>query len=172
VSEVAEIRARTQAPLVLLVEKLTEEQHCQLLDAGADIVLEKPVSPRILTRYSRMLLRRAGTVPASILPSIEVGDVTLDPATRVVRRDGRDPLPLAPLEFRLLYLLMTNPEWVIPVDTIVERVWGYSGDGNRDLVRGLVRRLRRKIEPEPGKHRYIQNVPSVGYRFMSEAIDS
>jgi len=68
--------------------------------------------------------------------------------------------------------LMTNPDWVIPIDTIVERVWGYSGAGNRELVRGLVRRLRRKIEPHPYKHRYIQNTPSVGYRFISEEVET
>jgi DNA-binding response OmpR family regulator len=166
-STVTEIRSTTQAPLVLLVERLAEEQHCELLDAGADIVLERPLSPRLLTRYARMLLRRAGTVPASVLPTIEAGDLTLDPTTRIVRQAGSEPQQLAPLEFRLLYLLITNPDWVIPIDTIVERVWGYSGAGNRELVRGLVRRLRRKIEPDPQRHRYIQNVPGVGYRFMS-----
>lgn len=167
-SAVVELRSMTQAPLVLLGERLTEEQHCELLDAGADIVLERPLSPRLFTRYARMLLRRAGTVPRSILPTIEAGGLTLDPTTRVVRQGDREPQQLAPLEFRLLYLLMTNPDWVIPIDTIVERVWGYSGAGSRELVRGLVRRLRHKIEPEPHKHHYIRNVPSVGYRFISE----
>jgi DNA-binding response OmpR family regulator len=57
---------------------------------------------------------------------------------------------------------------VIPVDVIVERVWGYTGQGSRDLVRGLVSRLRRKIEPNQGEPRFIQNVPGVGYRFSLE----
>jgi DNA-binding response OmpR family regulator len=54
---------------------------------------------------------------------------------------------------------------VAPLDVIVERVWGYTGQGNRELVRGLVSRLRRKVEPDPGAPRFIQNVPGVGYRF-------
>jgi DNA-binding response OmpR family regulator len=166
--EVEEIRTITQAPLLLMVERLTEAEHCALLDAGADIALERPVSPRVLARYARMLLKRAGTVPATVLPTMEVRDISLDPETRKVTRGGGESQRLAPLEFRLLYLLMTNRGHVIPIDTIVERVWGYSGSGNRELVRGLVRRLRHKIEPDPKVHRYIENLPGVGYRFITD----
>ena len=72
----------------------------------------------------------------------------------------------------LLYVLMTNEGQVMPVEELVEKVWGYTGEGNRDLVRGLVRRLRKKIEPEsdrkkPDNH-LIQNLPGVGYRFNVE----
>ena len=77
---------------------------------------------------------------------------------------------LTQLEFRLLYVLMVNQEQVIPVDVIVERVWGYTGQGSRELVRGLVSRLRRKIEPDVRQPRFIQNVPGVGYRFSLEDI--
>jgi DNA-binding response OmpR family regulator len=63
---------------------------------------------------------------------------------------------------------MVNRDQVIPVDTIVERVWGYSGQSSRELVRGLVSRLRRKIEPEPHSPRFIQNIPSIGYLFSLE----
>ena len=167
-SEVNEIRAITQAPLMLMVERFTDAEHCALLDAGADLVMERPVSPRILERYARMLLKRAGTIPASVLPALETQDLSLDPTTRRVKRTGADPVQLTPLEFRLLYLLMTNRGQVIPIDTIVERVWGYSGAGNRELVRGLVRRLRRKIEPDTESHRYIENLPGIGYRFIAD----
>lgn len=167
-SEIEGIRTITQAPLMLLVERLTEADHCALLDAGADLVLERPVSPKLLTRYAQMLLKRAGSVPATVLPSIQAGDLLLDPETRQVSYAGGEPSQLTPLEFRLLYLLMTNQGHVIPIDTIVERVWGYSGSGNRELVRGLVRRLRQKIEPAPDAHQLIENFPGVGYRFMEE----
>jgi DNA-binding response OmpR family regulator len=81
---------------------------------------------------------------------------------------GGEARRLTQLEFRLLYVLMVNRGQVIPVDVIVERVWGYTGQGSRDLVRGLVSRLRRKIEPNQGEPRFIQNVPGVGYRFSLE----
>jgi DNA-binding response OmpR family regulator len=167
VAEVEEVRMFTQAPVILLVERLTEGEHCALMDAGADIVVERPVSSRILVRYARMLLRRAGTVPTTVLPVLEVQDLVLDPDSREISKAGHNPQRLTPLEFRLLYLLMTNVGQVIPIDTIVERVWGYSGEGNRDLVRGLVRRLRLKIEPDPKKAVYIVNIPGVGYRFSA-----
>jgi DNA-binding response OmpR family regulator len=60
---------------------------------------------------------------------------------------------------------MTNRGQVLPNDTIVERIWGYSGEGDRDLVRGLISRLRRKIEVDAEKPRFIQTVPGVGYLF-------
>jgi DNA-binding response OmpR family regulator len=160
-----ETRAVTQAPLLLLGERLSEAEHCALLDAGADLVLERPFSSRLLTRYIRMLLRRAGTIPVSVLPELTGAGLRLDPATRRVSFTDGVTQQLTPLEFRLLYLLMTNQGQVIPADTIVERVWGYSGDGSRDLVRGLVRRLRRKIERDPTKRMCVENIPGVGYRF-------
>ena len=115
-----------------------------------------------------MLLKRAGTIPATVLSTINVRDLSLDPETRRVIQNGSEPKQLTPLEFRLLYLLMSNRGHVIPIDTIVERVWGYSGAGNRELVRGLIRRLRIKIEPDPKRHHYIENLPGVGYRFPAD----
>ncbi len=171
VNQIEAIRQSTQAPVVLVVERLTETEYCTLLDAGADIVLERPVSGRILSRYVRMLLRRAGTIPVTVLPIIEVGGLTLNPATRRVKRPDDKTEQLASLEFRLLYLLMTNRGQVIPIDTIVDRVWGYSREGSSDLVRGLVRRVRLKIEQDPNNPRYIENIPGVGYRFNTSSTD-
>lgn len=162
-----QIRAVSQAPLVVVGESLSEAQHCQLMDAGADLVLARPFSSRLLSRYIRMLLRRAGTVPITVLPELTAAGLTLDPMTRRVSAADGETRQLTPMEFRLLYLLMTNQGQVIPGDTIVERVWGYHGTGNRDLVRGLVRRLRVKLEIGPDGRQYIENIPSVGYRFIS-----
>lgn len=166
VSIVEEIRAITHAPLILLGERLTEGQQCVLLDAGADLILERPISPRIVTRYTHMLLRRTGTVPVSVLPNLEANGLTLDPSTRRTTRPDGESHQLTPLEFRLLYLLMTNRGQVISTEIIVERVWGYSGTGNRNLVRGLVRRLRRKIDPDPTHPHYIETISGIGYRFI------
>jgi len=171
VNQIEAIRQSTQAPVVLVVERLTETEYCALLDAGADIVLERPVSGRILSRYVRMLLRRAGTIPVTVLPIIEVGGLTLNPATRRVKRPDNKTEQLASLEFRMLYLLMTNRGQVIPIDTIVDRVWGYSREGSSDLVRGLVRRVRLKIEQDPNNPCYIENIPGVGYRFNTSSTD-
>jgi two-component system alkaline phosphatase synthesis response regulator PhoP len=113
-----------------------------------------------------MLLKRAGTVPVSVLPSLEANGLAVDPGARRTTTPDGVSHQLTPLEFRLLYLLMTNQGQVISTDIIIERVWGYSSNGNRELVRGLVRRLRRKIDPDPSRRRYIETIPGVGYRFL------
>jgi DNA-binding response OmpR family regulator len=159
------VRSVTEVPLLVLTDPINEDRFCGLLRAGADLVLARPVSPRVLAEYARVILKRAGAVPAFMLPRLDLEEIALDPATRTVLVTGREPRRLTQLEFRLLYVLMTNREQVIPTDAIVERVWGYTGEGDRDLVRGLISRLRRKIEPDPDKPRFIETISGVGYRF-------
>ncbi len=165
VERVALIRTITQVPLLVISEAVSEQQQCAILTARADLVLFRPVSGRILTSYVQVLLRRAGEVPAFMLPLLEWDEIKLDPATRTVVVTDHGTRHLTHLEFNLLYLLMTNQNQVIPVDVIVERVWGYGGKGDRELVRGLISRLRHKLEPEAKHSRFIQTIPGVGYRF-------
>jgi DNA-binding response OmpR family regulator len=115
-------------------------------------------------------MRRVQTVPTFVLPRLNVEEVKLEPDTRTVTVLGQEPSRLTQLEFRLLYVLMINREQVVPVDVIVERVWGYTGQGSRELVRGLVSRLRRKIEPDANAPLFIENVPGIGYRFTLEHV--
>lgn len=159
------VRAVTEVPLLIITEPLEERQLCALLEAGADLLLARPVAPRVLAQYIRTLLRRAGGVPNFVLPQLDLNEIQLDPATRTVTVDGQEPQRLTQLEFRLLYVLMTNRDHVVPTEIIVERVWGYTGEGNRDLVRGLISRVRRKVEPNPDSPRFIQTIPGTGYRF-------
>ena len=162
---VVDIRRAVYTPLFVLAENPTTELHCRLLDAGADLVFTTPASPKIITRYARILLNRSGSIPNVALSEVEAAGMRLIPADRTLVIPGADSQRLTQLEFRLLYVLMTNPGQVIPVEDIVERVWGYDGSGNRDLVRGLVRRLRRKIEREGEGQRYVHNIPGIGYQF-------
>lgn len=163
------LRAVTQVPLLIISEPVWEKQLCALLAAGADLVLLRPVSPRILTQYTRALLRRVGAIPAFVLPQIDLEGVELDPGTRTFTIQGREPCRLTQLEFRLLYVLMTNREHVVPTEILVERVWGYTGEGNRELVRGLISRVRRKVEPNPDNPHFIETIPGVGYRFSLQS---
>lgn len=159
------VRAITQVPLLMLVDTLSEKALCDLLKRGADVVLQRPVSPQVLLAYVQAMMRRSGTIPSFVLPTLALVDITLDPSTRSVRVFNGEPRRLTQLEFRLLYTLMTNRGQVVPLDVIVERVWGYTGEGNQDLVRGLISRLRRKIEPDPEGSHFIETVAGVGYRF-------
>lgn len=160
-----ELRMVTQIPCIVIVEPPPEEELCQLLHVGADLVLSRPVAPRVLSEYVRALMRRLHTVPTFVLPRLNVEEVQLEPDARTVTVLGQEPRRLTQLEFRLLYVLMVNREQIVPVDVIVERVWGYTGQGSRELVRGLISRLRRKIEPDSTTPRFIENVPGIGYRF-------
>lgn len=165
VDGIAALRAVTQVPVLLVVHPPSEERLCELLRAGADLVLTRPVAPRVLAEYVRTLLRRSRVEATTVLPYLDLEEIKLEPATRTVTVLDQGQRRLTQLEFRLLYMLMVNRGQVVPIDLIVERVWGYTGQGSRELVRGLISRLRRKIEPDPRAPRFIQNVPGVGYRF-------
>lgn len=164
-----QVRQVTQAPLLLLCERPTQQESMEALLAGADLVLARPVSPQILAAQITALLRRANMVPAFVLPTLQSNTLALEPSTRTITVGSSEPKRLTQLEFRLLYVLMSNPGHVLPTDLIVEKVWGYSGEGNRDLVRGLVSRLRKKIEPNPESPIFLETHSGIGYRFIHQA---
>lgn len=167
-SQVQRVRADTVAPLISIVGAVDEALHYSLLEAGADLVVARPYSARLLIAEVRALLRRAGSVPLFSLPNLSLAGLTLDTATRTVEAGGRPSQRLTHLEFRLLYTLMLHRDHVLSTETIVERVWGYSGRGDRSLVRGLVSRLRSKVEADPRNPSYIVTIPGVGYSFREE----
>lgn len=168
-AHVRRIRADTEVPLVMILRPIDEDLHYDLLQAGADLILARPYSTRLLIAQVQALMRRAGSVPLFSLPTLSQDGLTLDAAARTVQVAGRSPRRLTHLEFRLLYTLMSNRGQILPVEVIVERVWGYTGQGDKELVRGLVSRLRAKVEPEPRSPRYIRTVPGVGYAFDPES---
>jgi DNA-binding response OmpR family regulator len=159
------IRADTPVPVILIVDRLDEDAHSALLNAGADTVLLRPFSARLLIAQIQALLRRAGSVPLFSLPTLRQAGLTLDAVNRTVEVSGYRLRRLTHLEFRLLYTLMSHRGQVLPSEVIVERVWGYSGRGDKELVRGLVSRLRTKVEPEPRNPQFIRTVPGLGYSF-------
>jgi DNA-binding response OmpR family regulator len=165
IAHVRRIRSETEVPIVVVVDDTREDIHYDLLQIGADLVIARPFSARLLIAQLRALLRRAGNVPLSSLPTLSLGGLTLDPAARTVQVADQRPRRLTHLEFRLLYTLMIHHGQTLSSELIVERVWGYTGQGDKELVRGLVSRLRSKIEPEPRSPRYIITSPGVGYAF-------
>ena len=164
-AHVRRTRTETPVPIVVITNPLDEDVHHALLEGGADLVICRPFSARLLIAQVQALMRRAGTVPLFSLPTLSQAGLTLDAANRTVEVAGWRSRRLTHLEFRLIYTLMTHRGQVLPPEVIVERVWGYSGRGDKELVRGLVSRLRAKVEPEPKKPRFIRTVPGVGYAF-------
>jgi len=167
-SQVQRVRAETEAPLVLIAESLSESEQCVLLENGVDLIVGRPFSARLLIAQVRALLRRTGGVSMFSLPKLSLAGLTLDPATRMVQVVDGPPRRLTHLEFRLLYTLMIHRGQIVPSESIVERVWGYTGEADRDLVRGLISRLRAKVEADPRSPQRILTVPGVGYTFRDE----
>jgi DNA-binding response OmpR family regulator len=168
VEQVRQVRAQIKVPLVLVCNPIEEQLHLDLLEAGVDMVVIRPFSARLLIAQMRALLRRAGGTSVINLPTLSASGLRLDPAARMVEVEDRPPRRLTHLEFRLFYILMINRGQVLPIDKIVEWVWGYNGQGDRELVRGLISRLRSKIETNPQKPSYILTVPGVGYLFSAD----
>ena len=160
-----EFRSFTNAPIIVVTDPLSEEQMIELYHAGADLVVSRPYSLRILALQLRALILRGNNMPLAGLPSLAQGDLTLDPATRSVTVNAQPEVHLTQLEFRLLYTLMTHPGRILAAEELVEKVWGYPGESNRELVRGLVQRLRAKIEPDSHDPTYIQTEAGAGYYF-------
>jgi DNA-binding response OmpR family regulator len=162
---VRNFRAQSLASLVIIIENEIEEIIIQLYEHGADHVLARPYSSRLLLAKIKALIRKSGGVPFFGLPILSAGGLELDPAMRTVIKPGGEYIHLTQLEFRMIYTLMTHAGQIIPTNNIVEHVWGYSGEGNRDLVRGLVKRLRAKIEKDTGNPEFIITEPGIGYYF-------
>lgn len=163
--QISMLRAQTLSNIIAITEKENEEVHISWLEAGADLVIQRPYSNRILLAEIKALLRRTAGVPFFSLPTLTQSDLQLDPALRTAHFPGQDPIHLTQLEFRLLYTLMTHAGQIIPTANIVEHVWGYTGEGSQELVRGLIKRLRIKIEPDQKKPAYIMTEPGIGYYF-------
>jgi DNA-binding response OmpR family regulator len=164
-SVTSKVRSDSDVPIMALSPEREEEYILQTLDRGVDDYLIKPHTPRMLAARARTLLRRARPIPLSALGPITIEGLTLDPEQHLVLTSEGRKIHLTNLEFRLLYLLMRNPGRVIPSETIIDRVWGYSGEGDNTLLVNLMSRLRRKVEPEPANPRYIKTVPGIGYSF-------
>lgn len=165
VSLIKEFRSFTWVPMLVLTDQLPEERLIELYQAGADLVTTRPYSIRILALQLRTLIQRGNNMPLKGLPSLIQGDLTLDPTTRSVTVRSQSGVHLTQLEFRMLYTLMIHPEQILSAEELVEKVWGYHGEGNRELVRGLIQRLRLKIETDAHNPTHIHTEAGVGYYF-------
>jgi DNA-binding response OmpR family regulator len=156
-TQIKSLRAHTVVPILLVSDPLPDDLLVNYLETGVDLVVIRPYSVRAMLAQIRAIMRRS--------PGISQQDVRLNPSDRTVQVGDGDPKRLTQLEFRLMYTLMTHVGQIIPTEQIVEYVWGYSGEGNRELVRGLVQRVRSKVEPDRNQLRYILTEPGIGYYF-------
>jgi two-component system, OmpR family, KDP operon response regulator KdpE len=158
-----ELRRNTQAPILILSAVGDEQEKITALDAGADDYVTKPFSGDELLARLRAALRRTAP-PAD--PVIEVGALRVDRDKRAVTVDG-NPVQLTPIEYELLRLLAENEGKLLTHPAILRAVWGPAYSEESNYLHVYVSHLRRKIEPDPARPRYILNQPGVGYRLVS-----
>jgi len=159
------LRQHTMTPLLLLTPINNETHSLEAYAAGADECIIKPVSPALFLAKSRVWLRRARSVSATSLDKLRVGGLTLDPARHQLLGAKGEKVRLSNLEFRMLYLLATHARQPFSTEEIVQRVWGLEGQGSAVLVKNIIYRLRKKIEPNLSRPRYLQTVTG-GYLFL------
>ena len=158
------LRSESDVPIIMATARVQEDDRLTGLDLGADDYIVKPFSPRELAARVRAVLRRAVRQVAASPSLIEYKGMTIDTRTRTVSMDGHSPA-LTPTEYRLLSMLAAEPGRPFSRDQIIDDVFGYNFDGFDRTVDVHVANLRRKIEPDSRKPRYIQTVHGVGYRF-------
>jgi len=158
------IRQVSQVPILILTVRNSEQDKVAALDAGADDFIVKPFStPELLARI-RAHLRRMPAVSPSGPRLLSFDSVEINLATRRVSVSGRQRR-LTPKEFDLLNHLMANPNTVLTHKRLLEAVWGPEYADDVHYLHAFVRRLRKKIEPDPAKPLYLLTEPWVGYQF-------
>src|SRR5262245_19155294 len=158
------IRGRGNLPVIMLTARGEETDRIIGLELGADDYVTKPFSPRELAARVRTVLRRS-TPAEPAARRLSFDDLELDAATREVRANGGTP-KLTAKEFDLLFFLASNPRRVFSRDQLMHRVWGYGAALDTGTVTVHIRRLRAKIELDPGNPRHLETVWGVGYRFV------
>lgn len=165
---VRSLREESVVPVILLTSAKEEDFALEAYDSGVDEFIIKPISPSLFHAKVKAWLRRSWSVPTAALDPLKVGKIHLIPADQKVSIEERDPIHLTNLELRLLFILMSRPGRTVTAEELIQRVWGYSGEANNTVLKNVIYRLRRKIEPEAADQPLIQTVPGVGYKLVAE----
>jgi DNA-binding response OmpR family regulator len=150
-------------PVLMLTAKNGEWDQVEALDTGADDYLTKPFSFAVLVARVRALIRRGSTPRPAVL---EAGDLTLDPATREVRRADA-AVELTAREFAVLEFLIRRAGQVVSKTEILEGVWDFDFDGDPNIVEVYIRHLRNKVD-RPFARESIQTLRGAGYRLAAD----
>ena len=158
----AEIRTSSDVPIIMLTIRNSERDKVQALDAGADDFVVKPFGVQELMARIRAALRRSA--PGDTAPPFLTDDLQIDFEKRVVMVKN-NPVRLTPKEFELLRHLVANQGKTLGHRRLLQAVWGPDYGEETEYLRVFINQLRKKIEPDPRKPRYIHTEPWVGYKF-------
>ena len=156
-------QAKVATRILMLTARDASPDVVTGLDCGVDDYLSKPFAFEVLLARLRALARR---IPATKLPVLEVGDLALDPAARIVTRAGA-PIKLSTKEFSLLHFLLHRAGQTVPRRTLIEAVWGYDSSIESNTLDAFIHLLRAKVDAErPVK--LIHTVRGIGYSVREE----
>jgi two-component system response regulator RegX3 len=159
------LRRESSVPVVIVSARESDEDVVMGLGIGADEFVTKPFAPRVLVARIRAMLRRSRT---SEVKTICFGPYTMDPEGYSLTRGGQR-VTLSTKEFELLRHFVKNPGKAMMADDIYKDVWGMEY-GDLTAVAVYIRRIRMKIEDDPGNPQYIQTIHGYGYRFNPETL--
>jgi two-component system, OmpR family, KDP operon response regulator KdpE len=159
----AALRRETNIPVIMVSARGREYDKVQALDLGADDYLTKPFGVDELLARVRAALRRVGSVLDSSLPPYQYAELEIDFSARRVRVEGRN-VSLTPKQYDVLAYLARNAGKVLTHRQILQAAWGGQYADEVDYVWTYVRRIRRRIEPDPAAPRFVLTEPGVGYR--------
>jgi two-component system, OmpR family, KDP operon response regulator KdpE len=158
------VRGWTTTPIIVLSAWGQESQKVAALDAGADDYVTKPFGMDELLARLRAAVRRASPAPDE--PVVITPDFTVDLAAKRVRRGDSD-VRLTPTEWQLLEVLVRNRDRLVTQRQLLTEVWGPQYQTEANYLRVYAAQLRRKLEPDPSRPRYLLTEPGMGYRFRS-----
>ena len=159
------VRGWSTTPIIVLSVWGAEPQKVAALDAGADDYVTKPFGMDELLARLRAAVRRASPAPDE--PVVATADFTVDLAAKqVIRSDGSD-VRLTPTEWQLLEILVRNSGRLVTQRQLLREVWGPAYETESNYLRVYLAQLRRKLEPEPSRPRYLLTEPGMGYRFQA-----
>ncbi len=161
-----ELRNWSRKPILIISARNQEKDKVSALDLGADDYLTKPFGAAELLARIRVALRHA-TQTVLDSPLLQCGSLSLDLEKREVTMDGV-PVRLTPLEHRLLEALARRAGKVVTHAQLLNEVWGPSGEGQTHYLRIYMGTLRRKLEPDATRPRYLLTEPGIGYRLNVE----
>ena len=158
------LRGWSTAPIIVLSGRAESTDKVEALDAGADDYVTKPFGMDELLARMRAAVRRAG--PADDAPQVHLGDLVVDlAAKRVTRPDGTD-IRLTPTEWHLLEVMLRNPGKLLSHRQLLHDVWGPGYDNAGGNLRLYMAQLRRKLEKDPARPRWLITEPGMGYRYQ------
>jgi two-component system KDP operon response regulator KdpE len=168
------LRGWTKAPIIVLSGRADSIDKVEALDAGADDYITKPFGVEELLARMRAAVRRTGT--AEDLPKIQLGQLVVDLAAKRVTRQAvvpagagtepSDDIRLTPTEWHLLEVLLRNPGKLLSRNQLLTEVWGPGYADAKGNLRLYMAQLRRKLEPDPARPRWLITEPGMGYRYQ------